>query len=124
MTDAQTLTDASHVRGTAGLPETVVPYRRTPVFTEDSIPAALLRVHRTKPGVWGLIEVLEGQLLYRVLVPKSERVLVPGAAPGVVEPAVPHEVEPLGPVRFHVTFYRLPEAESQPTMNGGQPCRT
>lgn len=124
MTDARTLTDASHVRGAGCLPETVVPYRRTPVFMKGSVPAAPLHAHRTKPGVWGLIKVLECQLPYRVLVPKSERVLAPGAATGVVEPAVPHEVEPLGPVRFHVTFYRLLETESQPMINGEQLCRT
>ncbi|MDQ2802947.1 MAG: DUF1971 domain-containing protein [Pseudomonadota bacterium] len=88
------------------LPEGVAPYRSTPVFTEASIPSGLLRSHRTGPGVWGLIHVLEGRLLYRVLDPVSERVLEPGLAPGVVEPGVPHEVAPLGAVRFQVEFHR------------------
>lgn len=89
------------------LPEGCRPYRRTPVFTETTVPAGLLRAHRTAPGVWALIHVLEGRLLYRVLEPHSEQVLDPATAPGIIEPQVPHEVAPLGPVRFQVEFHRI-----------------
>lgn len=89
------------------LPPGCEAYRRTPEFTESTIPAGLLRWHRTAPGVWGLIHVLEGRLRYRVLDPPTERVLAASNAPGVIEPAVPHEVAPLGKVRFHVEFHRL-----------------
>jgi tellurite resistance-related uncharacterized protein len=81
--------------------------RSTPVFTEATVPPALLRSHRSAPGTWGLIRVLEGRLLYRMLDPPSERVLDPSGAPGLVESGVPHEVAPLGPVRFQVEFYRM-----------------
>jgi len=90
----------------AALPEGVAPYRKTPVFTETTIPAGLLRSHSTAAGVWGLIHVLEGRLRYRVIEAGEERVLEPGAPPGVVEPTVTHEVAPLGPVRFYVEFHR------------------
>lgn len=83
--------------------------RSTPAFTESTIPPGLLRRHRTAPGTWGLIRVLEGRLLLRVLDPSNERVLDPVHAPGVVAPGVPHEVAPLGPVRFLVEFHRAPE---------------
>jgi tellurite resistance-related uncharacterized protein len=43
------------------------PYKTTPVFDENTLPAALRAEHRTKPGVWGVIRVLEGELRYRVL---------------------------------------------------------
>ncbi len=86
------------------------PFFSTPVFTEATVPPGLLRSHRTAPGIWGLIRVLEGRLLYRVLDPLSERVLDPSSAPGMVEPNVPHEVAPLGPVRFHVEFHRMAAA--------------
>ena len=89
-----------------GLPPGGGAYRTTPVFTEATTPPGLLRAHRTAPGVWALIRVLEGRLLYRVLDPASERVLDSSRAPGVIEPGVPHEVAPLGPVRFQVEFYR------------------
>jgi tellurite resistance-related uncharacterized protein len=90
----------------AVLPEDVAPYRKTPEFTETTIPAGLLRSHSTASGVWGLIHVTEGRLLYRVIGTGTERVLEPGTPPGVVEPTVTHEVAPLGAVRFYVEFHR------------------
>ncbi len=91
------------------LPTAAVPYRRTPEFNETSVPAALLRRHDTKPGVWGRIEVLEGELIYRILEPAIEEHLLQPGVDGVVEPGVPHEVEPRGAVRFFVEFARVPE---------------
>ena len=44
------------------LPATVTAYQRTNLFTEDSVPSGLLKNHSTKEGVWGLIQVEEGQL--------------------------------------------------------------
>lgn len=86
------------------LPPGVTAYKRTPVFTESSVPPGLRREHRTKDGVWALIHVLEGQLLYRILSPPSEQVLTP-EKPGVVRPGQLHEVTPLGQVRFFVEFH-------------------
>ena len=88
------------------LPDDVVAYRRTPKFTETSVPAGLLRRHSTKAGVWGLIRVESGTLRYRILEPEIEEHELTPDAPGVVEPEVPHEVEPLGAVQFHVEFHR------------------
>jgi tellurite resistance-related uncharacterized protein len=91
------------------LPPDVRAYQRTPEFTRATVPAGLLRAHDTKPGVWGLIHVLEGRLAYRVTDPRrptSEIVLTPDTGPGVVEPTIVHEVELLGPVRFYVEFHR------------------
>jgi tellurite resistance-related uncharacterized protein len=85
------------------LPPGVAPYKRTPTFDQDSLPAGLRREHRTKAGVWALIHVLEGRLRYRILDPPSEEMLSPGM-PGVVKPEQPHEVEPVGPVRMYVEF--------------------
>lgn len=93
----------------ARLPSKARPYRRTDVFSEDTVPAGLLRAHTTKPGAWGLIHVLEGRLAYRVVDPRrlrSETILTPTSPKGVVEPTILHEVEPLGPVRFFVEFHR------------------
>lgn len=88
-------------------PAAAVPYRRTPVFDENTLPAGLRREHRTKPGVWGVIRVLEGQLRYRVLDPDSEEILTPGR-PGFVLPDQPHLVEPLGPMRIQIEFHDRP----------------
>jgi tellurite resistance-related uncharacterized protein len=83
---------------------TPAPYKSTPVFDENTLPAGLRSEHRTKPGVWGVIRVLEGKLRYRVLDPVSETILDPGT-PGFVLPDQPHLVEPLGPMRMQVEFH-------------------
>ena len=90
------------------LPDGLVSYRRTPEFTEASVPAGLTRAHSTKDGVWAAIHVLDGELRYRILDERRERVeflLGPGLPPGIVEPTILHEVEPVGPVRFQVEFF-------------------
>ena len=89
------------------LPVGFVAYRRTPVFTEASLPAGLRHRHRTKAGVWAAITVLEGRLRFRRLDPIVQIELDP-TAPGIAEPEEFHEVEPLGPVRFFVEFYARP----------------
>ena len=73
------------------LPADVRPYRRTADFTQDTVPAGLLRSHTTKAGAWGLIHVLEGRLAYRVTDPRraaTEAVLTPDVPPQVIEPTV------------------------------------
>jgi tellurite resistance-related uncharacterized protein len=90
-------------------PPAAVPYKRTAIFDENSLPAGLRREHRTKPGVWGVIRVLDGRLRYVVIDPASEMILEPGH-PGLVLPDQPHFVEPLGPMRLQVEFYnQLPD---------------
>ena len=88
------------------LPTNVFPYKRTPDFTESTVPAGLLRSHDTKEGVWGKIVVLEGTLLYRILEPEVEEILLSSNRCGVVEPTVRHEVVPFSGVRFYVEFHR------------------
>jgi len=91
------------------LPPDAQPYRRTPDFTETTVPKALLNAHTTKEGAWALIHVLEGSLAYTISDPRrpaSEAILTPDGPPGVVEPTVLHSVELRGPVRFYVEFHR------------------
>ncbi len=88
-------------------PPAAIPYQRTAVFNEDSLPAGLRREHRTKPGVWGVVRVLDGRVRYRVLDPVSELILEPGH-PGLIRPDQPHFLEPLGPMRIQIEFYKQP----------------
>ncbi len=88
------------------LPTNVIAYKRTPDFTESTVPAGLLRSHNTKEGVWGKIVVVEGALLYRILEPEVEEILLSSERWGVVEPTVRHEVVPVAGVRFYVEFHR------------------
>ena len=93
-----------------GLPEGLRAYRRTGVFTEESLPAALRRQHSTREGVWALIHVMEGRLRYCVPDWRHDVVLAPGT-PGVVAPRVEHFVEPLGQVRMYVEFHARPDED-------------
>ncbi len=88
------------------LPNDVSPYKRTPEFTEDTVPAGLLRAHQTKDSVWAKIVVLEGKLQYTINEPEKEVTVLDSNTFGVIEPRVLHEVKPLGPVRFYVEFHR------------------
>jgi tellurite resistance-related uncharacterized protein len=100
------------------LPTNVFPYKRTPDFTESTVPAGLLRSHDTKEGVWGKIVVLEGTLLYRILEPEVEEILLSSDRCGVVEPTVRHEVVPFSGVRFYVEFHRGRVAEQPVAADG------
>ena len=88
------------------LPEGFAEYRRTALFTEETLPRALRAEHETRSGTWALIHVERGRLRYRLHAPfHEEQELAPGRA-GVVLPGVRHEVEPRGPVAFCVAFHR------------------
>lgn len=87
------------------LPERFVAYKRTPIFTEESVPAGLKKDHSTKVGVWAKIIVTEGKLRYRVDALATDMELSPDKL-GIVVPEVLHSVEPLGMVRFFVEFYK------------------
>lgn len=83
------------------------PYRSTPVFDQDTLPAALRSEHRTKAGTWGVIRVLSGTL--RLHLPDDGQVReLSEAQPGVVEPEQTHWVEPVGSVRMRVDFHAAP----------------
>jgi tellurite resistance-related uncharacterized protein len=86
------------------------PYKVTPVFDEISLPAGLRRGHATKPGVWGVIRLLEGRLRLVVAESGEESVLTPDH-PGLVLPQQSHFVEPLGQMRMQVEFHHAPPAD-------------
>jgi tellurite resistance-related uncharacterized protein len=83
----------------------VQPYKSTPVFDESSLPDGLRRDHSTKAGVWGVIRVLEGALVYERA--GETRTLDP-ETPVLIHPEEKHRVEPLGPMRMQVDFYHAP----------------
>jgi len=88
------------------LPDNVSPYKRTPEFTELTVPKGLLKDHQTKEGVWGKIVILEGNLEYTILEPEIEVIELSKIKHGVVEPKILHHIKPLGKVSFYVEFYR------------------
>ena len=86
-------------------PDGLSQFRQTPEFSEETIPAGLLKDHATGEGVWGKIEIQEGELLYKPEI--GEPIMLEPARDGVVVPEMKHAVEPVGSVRFLVRFYRL-----------------
>jgi tellurite methyltransferase len=66
------------------LPDGFAPYKRTPTFTEATVPRGLLETHSTKEGVWGLIHVVEGELEYVKHAPFDTRDVVTPSATAVV----------------------------------------
>lgn len=96
------------VQHPGALPPGLVAYHRTKDFTEQTLPSGLRKNHSTKPGVWALIHVLEGQLRYCVPSWNHDEVLEPGKL-GIVAPQVLHFVEPQGAMRMFVEFHALSE---------------
>jgi len=88
------------------LPSHVTRYKSTPEFTEHTVPKGLLKDHKTKQGVWGLILVHKGQIEYKITEPEEQSVYLSSDLAGVVEPAIAPYIKPLAEVRFHVEFYR------------------
>lgn len=85
----------------------VEPYKTTPVFDQDSLPDALRREHNTKAGVWGLLRVLEGEVML-VFADPGRSVHVTPDYPAEIPPQDLHHVELMGPMQMQVEFYRQP----------------
>ena len=83
------------------LPSNVNPYMKTKVFSQDEIPKPLLKNHQTKEKTWGVINVVEGELLYII---GEDATHINPDRPGIVEPEILHHVKALGPVKFFVEF--------------------
>ena len=84
------------------------PYKTTPVFDQDTLPAAIRSTHATKDGVWGLLRVLEGAVMLVFHEADERRVTVRPGSPCPIPPTAPHHVETDGPMRMQVEFYREP----------------
>lgn len=90
------------------MPSHFVPYKETPIFTTETVPAGLLRNHSCKRGVWGRIIVHAGVLRYHIERFEIHFDLTPGIE-GVIPPEDIHCVEPLDDqMRFQVRFFRAP----------------
>ena len=83
------------------------PYKSTPIFDQDSLPDALRREHRTKPGVWGVIRVLNGTLRLHFKDGK-DMIELSRETPGLIQPEETHWVEPVGPMTMRVDFHDAP----------------
>ncbi len=89
---------------TISLPANAEKYAQTKEFTQDTVPAALLKDHSTKPSAWGLVVVSEGALDFTRINQQPERVAAGESI--VIVPHELHKVKPVDTVKFHVEFYR------------------
>ena len=87
------------------LPEGLELIRTTDEFTPGSVPKGLLRSHHVAVGVWGLLRVVEGSVVF-VLETTGESRTVGAGESQVIEPSVSHHVEPGEGSRFLVEFHR------------------
>lgn len=92
--------------GTACLPKNSTCYKQTPIFDEITVPEALKQAHCTKVGVWGVLNIIEGNLHYQLRDTAFEITLKAGDKM-LIEPKQYHKVRPEGPVRFFVEFYKM-----------------
>ncbi len=88
------------------LPPDLRPYKKTDVFTKETVPKGLLKEHHTMAGVWGKIVILEGGLIYTIDDENKEGVMLTPDYHGVVEPQVVHHITPLNGVKFFIEFYK------------------
>jgi tellurite methyltransferase len=87
------------------LPKNVKPYKRTPEFTEQTVPDGLTRDHSTKAGIWGVVTVVRGKLRY--IVPSADiDIVLDASTKGIISPQEMHHVEPIGKVAFFVEFWK------------------
>ena len=90
------------------LPAGLTFVRRTPLFTRDTVPAALLSTHSVKRGTWGLLRVESGRVRYCRDGVFADTRIVPEGGTVLIEPEVPHHVELLDKhTAFFVEFHRL-----------------
>tara|TARA_Y100001936_G_scaffold146000_2_gene142375 strand:- start:15072 stop:15545 length:474 start_codon:yes stop_codon:yes gene_type:complete len=94
------------------LPKNFIPYKKTPIFTEKSLPSKLKNDHSTKMGVWGKIFVIEGKLQYRIKILGTNTELSPNTV-GIILPEVLHSVATLDTVKFYIEFYKEPNLLSK-----------
>lgn len=80
-----------------------LPYRSTPIFTHDSLPTALRQSHSTKAGVWGVLKVLKGSLLFSIEGGEGQIIDAPDTV--LIVPQQLHSVTPIGDMRMQVDFY-------------------
>lgn len=88
------------------LPEGVAPYKTTPRFTAQTVPAGLLKDHSIKAGTWGLIQVHAGTLRYFLAGESEPQATLKAGQDWAVPPEVLHFVQLSPDAVFSVVFHR------------------
>ena len=94
------------------MPDGFEAYGRSPEFTPETLPAKLQSAHSTKAGTWGLLHILEGEVLYQLEAPRQGECRARAGDTIVIEDAVPHHVSFTEPGRIYIEFYRKRDSGS------------
>lgn len=91
----------------AALPDGAECYKTIGPFLQADIPAGLLREHSLKPGVWGVLTLIEGRL--RFVWDDGSGVYEDLRAPAriIVPPTVLHHLDELADAVITIEFFRL-----------------
>lgn len=89
-----------------GIPPSSFCYRRLGPFDEQTIPRGLLAVHRLKSGVWVMLTIEAGAIIFVWDDSEGGRSALAAGDQFVVPPCIPHHVEIVGEVRLSLDFYR------------------
>ncbi len=92
------------------VPKDYINYRSTPVYDAVTTPKTLLHRHNTKAGVYGQIQVLQGQLKFTGFKDKrgdlDKEVIINANETAISHPQYWHKVELLTPdTQFRVNFF-------------------
>jgi hemoglobin len=90
------------------VPDGLVCDQQSPLYSHENLPNALQTSHRLKPGVWGLLRVREGSLVFTLDGKTAHTILLNSGEQLVVEPELAHHVTCLGPALLQIDFYRAP----------------
>jgi len=102
-----TKNDNREVRSMPTIPDDFVSYKKTPMFTQDSVPDSLQKDHSTASEIWAQIIIEKGSLKYNITEPGFEgEYLLNATNPGVISAGHTHFIEPVGSVSFYIEFYR------------------
>ena len=94
------------------IPPGLFPDSSSPIFTEDTIPGALLQEHTLGAGHWGVLHVFEGSIRFLNLSGTGDERTVVAPDLIVIHPEAPHRVALDGPLRCRIDFFREPDSES------------
>lgn len=83
-------------------------YHSSPRFTPETVPEKLLTDHQLKPGVYGRVVVVEGEVEYWVDGdPPRMTPILPGDREVRVLPEQCHWIKPLAGAVFYIEFLRV-----------------
>lgn len=88
------------------MPQGLESYRLSPMFTHETLPAALQAAHTTKAGTWGLLRVHGGALVFTLDLQPPCTILLKAGDQLVIEPQVPHHVVFVEPGSCQIAFWR------------------